>query len=90
MFDRRKRKGWMLASSLACPFCHNRVHGDKEYIWCMTYDCMFFCKWEEADTLYSHNVNQLYTEDFTGSIHHIKDNRYMIIKEKKNRLYKRR
>ena len=92
MFDRRKRKGWQLAGSLACPFCYNRVWGDKDYIWCMTYDCMFYCNWDKSQELYSYNVNQRYTEDFKGTIHLISntENQYQIIKEKHNRFYRRK
>lgn len=92
MFDRRKRKGWQLAASLACPFCYNRVWGDKEYIWCMTYDCMFYIPWENSIELYNHHPNQMFTEDFKGTLHLIGGtrNQYKIIEERHNRFYKRK
>jgi hypothetical protein len=50
-FDRAERQSgkWLLAMSLACPRCTNRLWGDGEYVWCESYDCDFYCAWSEVD-----------------------------------------
>lgn len=82
-FDRTTREGWMIAASLACPTCGNRLYGDKVFSWCKAYDCSFVCSWEEVTTTaYLFNKNAMFSEDFTGSIHpigHPSQKRFTII-----------
>lgn len=75
-FDRTKRKGWMIASSLSCPDCGNRLWGDKEFAWCKAYDCTFYCEWHHLNLLYEMKVKMygLHTLDLRGVLRQFGEN----------------
>lgn len=81
-FNRENRKGWMIASSLACPKCIGRLYGDKIFIWCKAFDCDFYCLWEDLnEEIYKFNKKAVYSYDLVGSLHQIMNDNVMIIFE---------
>jgi len=60
--------GWILAMSLRCPKCENRLWGNKMFAWCKSFDCNFFVPWDEIDKKCSIvNPKLKHNENFTKS-----------------------
>jgi len=79
-FNRVNRQGWMIASSLACPRCFGRLYGDKTFIWCKTYDCDFYCLWEDLDEeVYKFNKKAIFSYNLVGSLHQVNDDKIIIM-----------
>jgi hypothetical protein len=81
VFNRENKQGWMIASSLACPKCNGRLHGDKTFIWCKDFECDFHCSWEGVDSVHWVNKKAIYSFDLTGSLHQITNDNVIIIFE---------
>jgi len=79
-----RSKYWILAISLACPVCHNRLWGNGDHAWCRSRDCNFITQWEEVESkAHSYSTKHKYTVMLSGTIHQVGDsNSYIVIGER--------
>lgn len=72
-------KYWRLAVSLCCPECGNGVWGNGVYTWCRTYNCKFYCTFDDTLIKCKEFFENAYTIRYLGTIHQIAERRFIVI-----------